>query len=41
LPETMKPTGRVIAQRLLQLEQGASSEDLLERILCPENLRQA
>ena len=41
LPETMKPMGRVIAQRLLQLEHGASSEDLLERILCPENLRQA
>ncbi len=41
LPVTMKPTGRVIAQRLLQLEQGASSEDLLERILSPENLRQA
>ena len=37
----MKPTGRVIAQRLLQLEHGASSEDLLERILCPENLHQA
>ena len=29
LPETMKPSGRVIAQRLLQLEHGASSEDLL------------
>src|ERR1035441_1958752 len=27
LPETTKPTGRVIAQRLLQLEHGASSED--------------
>ena len=26
LPETMKPSGRVIAQRLLQLEHGASSE---------------
>src|SRR5512139_508823 len=26
LPETMKPTGRVIAQRLLQLEHGTSSE---------------
>ena len=33
--------GRVIAQRLLQLEHGASSEDLLERILSPENLQQA
>src|ERR1051325_2037759 len=41
LPVTTKPTGRVIAQRLLQLEHGASSEDLLERILSPENLRQA
>jgi len=28
----MKPNGRVIAQRLLQLEHGPSSEDLLERI---------
>jgi RNA-directed DNA polymerase len=37
----MKPSGRVIAQRLLQLEHGASSEDLLERILLPENLQQA
>jgi RNA-directed DNA polymerase len=37
----MKPIGRVIAQRLLQLEHGASSEDLLERILSPENLQQA
>src|SRR3974377_1317956 len=37
----MKPTGRVPVQRLLQLEQGASSTDLLERILCPKNLRQA
>jgi RNA-directed DNA polymerase len=37
----MKPTGRVPAQRLLQLEQGASSTDLLERILCPENLQAA
>jgi RNA-directed DNA polymerase len=37
----MKPTGRVIAQRLLQLEHGASSEDLLERILSPENLQSA
>jgi hypothetical protein len=35
LPETKKPIGRVIAQRLLQLEHGASSEDLLERILSP------
>ena len=41
LPVTTKPTGRVIAQRLLQLEHGTSSEDLLERILCPENLQQA
>ena len=41
LPVTTKPSGRVIAQRLLQLEQGASAEDLLERILSPENLRQA
>ena len=41
LPVTTKPSGRVIAQRLLQLEQGASSDDLLERILAPENLRQA
>jgi hypothetical protein len=41
LPETMKPSGRVIAQRLLQLEHGASSEDLLERILSPGNLHQA
>jgi len=41
LPVTTKPTGRVIAQRLLQLEHGASSEDLLERILSPENLQQA
>jgi RNA-directed DNA polymerase len=37
----MKPSGRVIAQRLLQLEHGASSEDLLERILSPENLQAA
>ena len=37
----MKPIGRVPEQRLLQLEHGASSTDLLERILCPENLRQA
>src|SRR5258708_1942727 len=41
LPETMKPSGRVIAQRLLELEHGASAEDLLERILSPENLQQA
>ena len=41
LPMTMKPTGRVIAQRLLQLEHGASSEDLLERILSPGNLQAA
>jgi len=41
LPETMKPSGRVIAQRLLQLEHGTSSEDLLERILSPENLQAA
>jgi RNA-directed DNA polymerase len=41
LPETTKPAGRVIAQRLLQLEHGASSEDLLERILSPENLQRA
>jgi RNA-directed DNA polymerase len=37
----MKPIGRVIAQRLLQLEHGASSEDLLERILSPGNMQQA
>jgi len=37
----MKPIGRVPEQRLLQLEHGASSTDLLERILCPENLRRA
>jgi len=37
----MKPSGRVIAQRLLQLEHGTSSEDLLERILSPENLQAA
>jgi RNA-directed DNA polymerase len=37
----MKPIGRVIAQRLLQLEHGASSEDLLERTLSPENLQSA
>jgi RNA-directed DNA polymerase len=36
-----KPSGRVIAQRLLQLEHGASSEDLMERILSPENLQSA
>ena len=41
LPVTTKPTGRVIAQRLLQLEHGASSEDLLERILDPGNLQTA
>ena len=41
LPGTTKPMGRVIAQRLLQLEHGASSEDLLERILSPENLQRA
>lgn len=38
---TTKPSGRVIAQRLLQLEHGTSSEDLLERIFTPGNLRQA
>ena len=32
LPGTMKPTSRVPAQRLLKLEHGASSTDLLERI---------
>ena len=37
----MKPTGRVIAQRLLQMEHGASSDDLLERILSRENLLRA
>jgi RNA-directed DNA polymerase len=37
----MKPSGRVIAQRLLQLEHGTSSEDLLERMLTPENLQSA
>jgi len=44
LPETMKPSGRVSASRKLsglQLEHGASSEDLLERILSPENLKSA
>ncbi len=41
LPETTTPSGRVIAQRLLQLEHGASSEDLLERILSSGNLHQA
>ena len=41
LPETMKPIGRVSAQRLLQLEHGTSSDDLLERILSPENLQAA
>ncbi len=38
LPETTKPTGRVCAQRLLQLEHGTSSTDLLEQILSPANL---
>src|SRR5258707_6667493 len=37
LPETMKPSGRVIAQRLLELEHGASSEDLLELHHSSEN----
>ena len=32
LPVTTKPNGRVIAQRLWQLEQGASSDDLLSSI---------
>jgi RNA-directed DNA polymerase len=41
LPVTTKPNGRVIAQRLWQLEQGASSDDLLEQILSPENLKRA
>jgi RNA-directed DNA polymerase len=41
LPETTKPSGRVSAQRLLQLEHGTSSDDLLERILSPENLQPA
>jgi len=41
LPVTTKPSGRVIAQRLWQLEQGASSDDLLEQILSPENLQRA
>ena len=37
----MKPIGRVSAQRLLQLEHGTSSDDLLERIFSPENLQAA
>ena len=41
LPVTTKPSGRVIAQRLWQLEHGASSDDLLEQILSPENLKRA
>ena len=41
LPVTTKPNGRVIAQRLWQLEHGTSSDDLLEQILCPDNLQQA
>ena len=41
LPETTKPSGRVSVQRLLQLEHGTPSEDLLERILSPENLQAA
>ena len=41
LPVTKKPNGRVIAQRLWQLEHGTSSDDLLEQILLPENLKKA
>jgi RNA-directed DNA polymerase len=41
LPVATKPSGRVIAQRLLQLEHGASSDDLLEQILFPANLGRA
>ena len=41
LPETMKPSGGVSGQRLAEQEHGASSIDLLERILSPENLQQA
>ena len=36
-----KPSGRVIAQRFMQLEHGTSSEDLLEQFLCPANLGRA
>ena len=37
----MKPSGRVSAQRLLQLEHGTSTDDLLEQILNPGNLQKA
>ena len=36
-----KPSGRVLAQRLWQLEHGTSSDDRLEQILSPENLKRA
>jgi len=41
LPETTTPSGRVSEQRVAEHEHGTSSIDLLERILCPENLQQA
>src|SRR5207249_7925829 len=39
LPETMTPSGRVSGQRVAEHEHGTSSVELLERILCPENLQ--
>src|SRR5215813_992849 len=41
LPEATRPSGRASAQRLLQLEHGTSSDDLLEQILNSGNLQKA
>ncbi len=41
LPQTTKPSGGVCAQRVTEQKHGTSSGDLLERILCRENLLQA
>lgn len=41
LPETTTPSGRVSGQRVAEHKHGTSLLDLLERILCPENLQQA
>ena len=37
----MTPSGRVSTQRRAEHEHGTPSDDLLERILCPENLQKA
>src|SRR2546428_2758184 len=41
LPETMTPTGRVPAQRVVDGKHGNPSDDLLERILSRKNLLKA